>query len=351
LTTPHAVGTAELGMAVVGAGVAAGYHAQAIADAAGARLVAMARHDPAQAGAAQAAFGVPCETSYESLLRRPDVDAVCLCTPSGQHAEQAIAAARAGKHVLVEKPMALTLADADAMVAAARQAGVRLGVTFQRRTEPDYASLRSALQAGELGRPVLALVALPYVRTQAYYDSAPWRGTWDRDGGGVLMNQGIHLVDVLVWLLGDVEEVEARVATAAHRIEVEDVLAATLRFASGALGTMAATTCAAPGFPHRVEVYGTRGGVQVEGDRIVRWETDAEAAPRVAAARETVPAGAGATATGISATAHARLVADFVAAVREDREPLVGGEEGRRALAVVLAVYESARTGRPARPR
>ena len=118
MTTPHAVGTAELGMAVVGAGVAAGYHAQAIADAAGARLVAMARHDPAQAGAAQAAFGVPCETSYESLLRRPDVDAVCLCTPSGQHAEQAIAAARAGKHVLVEKPMALTLADADAMVAA-----------------------------------------------------------------------------------------------------------------------------------------------------------------------------------------------------------------------------------------
>jgi UDP-N-acetyl-2-amino-2-deoxyglucuronate dehydrogenase len=335
LTTRRAVGTAELGMAVVGAGVAARYHARAIADAAGARLVAVGRADAARAGETEAAFGVPCETSYESLLRRADVDAVCLCTPSGQHAAEAIAAARAGKHVLVEKPMALTLADADAMIVAAREAGVRLGVTFQRRTEPAYTSLRNALQAGELGRVVLAIVALPYVRTQAYYDDAPWRGTWDQDGGGVLMNQGIHLVDLLVWLLGDVEEVEARVATAAHRIEVEDVVAANMRFASGALGTIAATTCAAPGFPHRVEVYGTRGGVQVEGD----------------GSAGATAAGAGASATGISATAHARLVADFVAAVREGREPLVSGEEGRRALAVVLAVYESARTGRPARPR
>jgi UDP-N-acetyl-2-amino-2-deoxyglucuronate dehydrogenase len=320
-----------LGMAVVGAGVAARYHAQAIAAAAGARLVAVGRADAARAAETEAAFGVPCETSYESLLRRADVDAVCLCTPSGRHAAQAIAAARAGKHVLVEKPMALTLADADAMIAAAREAGVRLGVAFQRRTEPAYASLRSALQAGELGRAVLAIVALPYVRAQAYYDAAPWRGTWEQDGGGVLMNQGIHLVDLLVWLLGDVLEVEARAATVDHRIEVEDVLAATLCFAGGALGTIAATTCAAPGFPHRLEVYGTRGGMQVEGDGVA---TDR----------------AGASPTGIGATAHARLVADFVAAVREGREPLVSGEEGRRALAVVLAIYESARTGRPARP-
>jgi UDP-N-acetyl-2-amino-2-deoxyglucuronate dehydrogenase len=333
LTTPRRdVGTAELGMAVVGAGVAARYHARAIAEAVGARLVAVGRGDAARAGEAEAAFGVPCETSYESLLRRADVDAVCLCTPSGQHAAQAIAAARAGKHVLVEKPMALTLADADAMIAAAREAGVRLGVTFQRRTEPAYSCLRDALQAGELGRAVLAVVALPYARTQAYYDDAPWRGTWDHDGGGVLMNQGIHLVDLLVWLLGDVLEVEARVATVGHQIEVEDVVAASLKFASGALGTIAATTCAAPGFPHRVEVYGTRGGMQVEGDGLAG-------------------AGGGAAATGISATAHARLVADFVAAVREGREPMVSGEEGRRALAVVLAVYESARTGRPVRPR
>lgn len=333
MTAPGpAVGAAALGVAVVGAGVAARYHARAIAEAPGARLVAVARADAARAADTEAAFGVPCETSYESLLRRPDVDAVCLCTPSGQHAAQAIAAARAGKHVLVEKPMALTLADADAVTAAARAAGVRLGVAFQRRTEPAYTSLWSALRKGELGRAVLAVVALPYVRTQAYYDDAPWRGTWVQDGGGVLMNQGIHLVDLLVWLLGDVEEVEARVATVAHDIEVEDVLAATLRFTSGALGTIAATTCAAPGFPHRVEVYGTRGGVRVEGDGVAAD-------------------GAGAGATGIGATAHARLVADFVSAVREGRDPMVSGEEGRRALAVVLAAYESARTGRPARPR
>jgi predicted dehydrogenase len=339
-------------MAVVGAGVASRYHARAIADAAGVRLVAVVRGDPARAREAEAEFGVRCETSYEALLRRPDVEAICLCTPSGQHAAQAIAAARAGRHVLVEKPMALTLADADAMVAAAREAGLRLGVTYQRRTEPAYASLKRALQAGELGHPILGSVSVPYVRPQAYYDSAAWRGTWSLDGGGALMNQGVHLVDLLVWLMGEVEELAARTATLAHAIEVEDCVAATLRFTSGALGSIVATTAAAPGFPHRVEVYGTRGGVQVEGDTIVRWEAEGEQRPPspAAATAGTVPAGAGATATGISATAHGRLLADFVAAVREGRAPLVPGEEGRRSLAVVLAVYESARTGRAVRP-
>lgn len=338
-----------LGFAVAGAGVAARYHAQAIARAPGARLAAVCRADPARAGEAEAEFGVPCETRYEALLARKDVDAVCLCTPSGDHAAQAVAAARAGKHVLVEKPMALSLADADRMIDAAQDAGVQLGVAYQRRTEPAYGDLRRAVLGGELGSPVLGAVAVPYLRTQAYYDSAAWRGTWAHDGGGALMNQGIHLVDLLLWIMGDVEEVEARMTTASHRIEVEDSVAATLRFASGALGSITATTSAAPGFPHRVEVYGTRGGVQVEGDVITRWETESAGA-RAAAAPGTVEAGSGASATGITATAHGRLVADFVAAIRDRGSPLVSGPEGRRSLALVRAIYEAARTGRMARP-
>jgi UDP-N-acetyl-2-amino-2-deoxyglucuronate dehydrogenase len=325
------------------------YHAQAIAATPGARLVAVSRSDPSKAAAAAAEFGVPCETSDAALLARSDVDAVCICTPSGAHARQTLAAARAGKHVLVEKPMALTLADADAMIAACRSAGVVLGVALQRRTEPAYQLVHRAIEAGALGRPVLGLALIPYFRAQAYYDSAGWRGTWAEDGGGALMNQGIHIADLLVWFLGDVEEVLARSATLAHSIEVEDDVVATVRFKNGALGSIVATTAAAPGFPHRVEIYGTRGGVQLEAEAIARWDGDAVPAidPSLRAGLAPAAAGAGGSATGLAPTGHARILADFVAAVREGRAPLVPGEEGRRSLALVLAVYESARSERP----
>jgi predicted dehydrogenase len=337
----------HLGIAVVGAGVAARYHARAVAAVEAARLVAVCRSDPGRRAAAEAEFGVPCETDFETLLARDDLDAVCLCTPSGLHAAQAVAAARAGKHVLVEKPMALSTADADAMIAACRDARVCLAVTFQRRTEPVYVTLKDALAGGRLGQVVLGTVSVPYYRPPSYYAGAAWRGSWALDGGGALMNQGIHLVDLLVWLLGDVLEVTGARATLAHPIEAEDALTATLRFAGGALGAVTATTAAAPGFPHRLEVYGTRGGAQIEGESVVRWENERG---QSVAAGPPAGAGAGASATGIGTTAHARIVADFVAAVRDRRPPLVDGEEGRRALAVVLAIYESARTGRPARP-
>jgi UDP-N-acetyl-2-amino-2-deoxyglucuronate dehydrogenase len=339
-----------LNIAILGTGMVARYHAQAIAAAPGARLVATCRADPAKKAAAEAEFGVPCETDYAALLARPDVDAVSVCTPSGAHAAQTIAAARAGKHVLVEKPMALTVRDADAMIEACHAAGVRLGVALQRRTEPAYQAVRSAIAAGTLGRPVLGLAVIPYYRTPAYYQSAAWRGTWAEDGGGALMNQGIHIADLLLWFMGDVEEVQARTATLAHSIEVEDDLSASLRFKSGALGAIVATTAAAPGFPHRVEVYGTRGGVQLEAEAVVRWEGEAAPALEGTLAPGTAAAGAGSSPTGIAPTGHVRILSDFVLAVREGRPPLVPGEEGRRSLALVLSVYEAARTGRPVRP-
>jgi UDP-N-acetyl-2-amino-2-deoxyglucuronate dehydrogenase len=332
-----------LGFAIVGTGNVSRYHAEGIARTPGARLVAVCRADPARAAEAAKQFGVPCETVYDTLLARGDVDAVCLCTPSGQHAAQTAAAAKAGKHVLVEKPMALTLADADAMIAASRAAGVTLGVAFQRRTEPTYRAVRDAIAAGELGRLVLGTTAVPYFRDEAYFKSAAWRGTWALDGGGALINQGIHLVDLLLWLLGEAEEVCARSGTLLQAIEVEDSITVAVRFASGALGSIVATTAAAPGFPHRLDVYGTRGSVQTEGDAIIRWEGGG-ARPAEAAAG-TVAAGAGASATGIGAAGHTRILQDFAAAIRERRPPIIPGEEGRRSLAVVLAAYESARTG------
>lgn len=336
--------SAELGYAIVGTGVAGRYHATAIAQTPGARLVAVCRADPARADECAARFGVPCESNLDALLARPDVDVVCIATPSGLHAQQAIAAARARKHVLVEKPMALTLADADALIAECRACGVLLGVMLQRRTDPGFRAVRDAIEHGDLGRLVSGLVSIPYLRPQSYYDSAAWRGTWALDGGGVLMNQGIHLVDLLLWFMGDVVDVCARAGTLAHSIEVEDCLAATLHFANGALGTITATTAAAPGFPHRVEVYGTQGGVQIEGERIIRWESATGQTSYVQpAAAALQAAGAGASPTGISAAGHTRLVSDMVSAVREGRPPLVSGEEARRSLALALAVYEAAR--------
>ncbi|MGQ9548552.1 MAG: Gfo/Idh/MocA family protein [Roseiflexus sp.] len=344
--------SADIRFGIIGAGVAGRYHAQAIAQTPGARLMAVCAGHPERADALARAFNVRVEPDVAALLTCEDIDAVCICTPSGQHAEQGIAAAKAGKHVLVEKPPAITLTDADALIDACRAAGVHLGVALQRRTDPDFCAARDAIAAGALGRPILGVITIPYLRTQGYYDSASWRGTWAFDGGGVLMNQGIHLIDLLLWLMGDqVVEVQARAATLAHTIEVEDCVGATLRFAGGALGTIAATTAAAPGFPHRVEVYGTQGGIQIEGEAIVRWETTQETHPETfrVASGDTLrqQAGAGAHPTGIGAIGHTRIVGDFVAAIREHRQPLVTGLEARRALAVVMAIYESAREGKP----
>ena len=331
--------------ALLGAGVAAEFNRRAIEANAkqGARLEAVVHYDPDRFEAISRSLGAPC-ISEEAMLEREDIDAVCICTPSGQHAGQAVRAARAGKHVLVEKPMALTLEDADRMIAACEQAGVQLGVIFQRRAEPLYRRIHEAIAAGDLGDLTLGVVTVPYARDQDYYDSADWRGTWTQDGGGAVMNQGIHLVDLLVWYLGDPAEVCSQGATLHRDIEVEDALAASLRFENGALATFAATTTAAPGFPHRLEIYGTQGGIQVEGENVVRWERAATEStfPESPLPGQAEGAGSGGDPKGIGLTGHVGIVRDFLSAVREGRTPLVDGGEGRRSLVAVLAMYQRA---------
>ncbi len=337
--------TNTIGFAILGAGMIANFHRRAIeANAAdGARLVAMGHYNPARFDEVSTEFGVPCLSEAE-LLAHPEVDVVCLSTPSGQHAAQAIAAAQAGKHILVEKPMALTLADAEAMIAAAEEAGVKLGVLLQRRAEPTFMRIKDAVEAGDLGELTLGLVTIPYFRSEAYYNQAEWRGTWALDGGGVLMNQGIHLIDLLVWYMGDPVDIQAQAATLRRAVEVEDTLTATLRFANGSQATVTATTTAAPGFPHRVEVYGTHGSIQLEGENVSRWALadPAKAAvtpPELGAAAD---AGAGGDPKNIAPTGHIALVKDFMQAIQEDRSPLVDGVEGQRSLAAVLSIYKAA---------
>jgi predicted dehydrogenase len=335
----------EPGFGIIGAGTIAAVHAAAIALLPGARLRAVTDVAAGAAEAFAAAHGCAAEPGLDALLARRDVDVVCVCVPSGLHAEAGVRAARAGKHLVVEKPLDVTLDAADRLLAAAREAGVALTVMSQHRFDPGVAELKRLIDDGALGTLVLGEASTKWYRTQAYYDSAPWRGTWAMDGGA-LLNQGIHYVDLLRWCMGPAAEVTAVCTTQAHRIEVEDTALAIVRFTSGAVGTVSATTAAFPGFPQRLEITGTEGTVTVEDGRIVR--SDLRSATRV---RSAAPSAQGAAADpgALDIAVHAAQLGDLLAAVAEGREPAVSGASGRESLEIVCAVYESSRTGRPVR--
>ncbi|MCY4089511.1 MAG: Gfo/Idh/MocA family oxidoreductase [Caldilineaceae bacterium] len=344
----------ELGFAILGAGMVAEYHLQAIDACAeeGARLVGVGHYNAARFEEISQRFGVEARP-YDEILADPAVDAVCICTPSGQHAQQAIAAAENGKHVLVEKPMALSLADADAMIAACRQNGVQLGVCLQRRAEPLFRRVHDAIHGGDLGEITLGVVTMPYFRDEPYYAQAEWRGTWALDGGGVLMNQGIHIVDLLLWFLGDPVEVHAFADTRHRSVEIEDTAGAVLRFENGALATITATVAAEPGFPHRLEVYGTNGGIQIEGEEVLRWELADASTGTVepwAVTTEQVDPGMAGDPRGISTSGHIAILKDFIDGIRRGEDPVIDGAEGKRSLGTILAVYGESGLGPAAGP-
>lgn len=338
--------THTIGFAILGAGMIADYYRQAIEAnrEKGAALVAIGHYNPARFDEISRRFGVPCQR-IEEVLANPAVDAVCIATPSGHHPAQAIAAANAGKHVLVEKPMALSLTDADAIIAACQKNDVRLGVTLQRRAEPLFRRVHDAIQGGDLGEITLAAVTMPYARGEAYYAQADWRGTWALDGGGVLMNQGIHIIDLLVWFLGNPVEVHAFGSTGRRTVEVENTAAAVLRFGNGAMASLTGTITAAPGFAHRIEIYGTNGAIQIEGESVLRWTLDdpslATVEPWPVATGQVDPGMAG-DPRGIAASGHIAILGDFIEAIRNGKNPAIDGAEGRRSLATVLAIYQSA---------
>jgi len=335
----------ELGFAILGAGMVAEYHLNAIQECAdlGARLVGVGHYNPARYDEISQRFGVPAR-SYDDVLADPAVDAVCICTPSGQHAQETIAAASSGKHVLVEKPMALSLPDADAMIAACRENGVQLGVCLQRRAEPLFRRVHDAIHGGDLGEITLGVVTMPYYRDEPYYAQADWRGTWEMDGGGVLMNQGIHIIDLLLWFLGDPVDVHAFADSRHRSVEIEDTAGTVLRFANGAVATITATVATEPGFPHRLEVYGTNGGIQIEGESVLRWGLADEAKETVEpwpVATEQVDPGMAGDPRGISTSGHIAILKDFISGIRRGEDPVIDGTEGRRSIAALLAVYEA----------
>lgn len=331
------------GFAIVGCGVVAPYHAQAIQALPNATVRAFVDTNLQAAQRLAAAFGGLATTDLDTVLERDDIDVVCVTTPSGLHAEIGIACARAGKHVVVEKPIDVSLEAADRLIAACREAGVMLTVISQRRWDPGIQALRRVVERGEIGEVFIADVAMKWYRSQAYYDSAAWRGTRALDGGGALMNQGVHFVDLLLWLVGPVRRVYASCATVAHQIEVEDVAVVQLEFVNGARGVIEATTAAYPGLDERIEVTGTSGTARLEKGQVTLWK--APDGPVSITVSDHMSAAADHAALPVEN--HRRQLADFLEALEYGRDPMVTPQQARSALEVILAVYRSSQLGQP----
>jgi UDP-N-acetyl-2-amino-2-deoxyglucuronate dehydrogenase len=331
---------------LVGAGAISTQHVEAIAALEGIQLAGVVSASTERARALGEQQSVPWSTHLADLLARDDVDLVAICTPSGLHASQALEALRAGKHVVIEKPLALSVVDAEAVVREGEQRHLTVAVISQRRYEPIVRALKASVDEGRLGRLIMIIAEGLYHRPQAYYDSAAWRGTRELDGG-VLMNQAIHTVDLLRWMGGPVASVSAHLATLGHRMEAEDTASVSLRFTSGALGLIAATTCVTPEQPVELRVYGDRGHARLVGEAAAEWEVPGVPPPGPAAGELTMPGGVGATRTwGTSSVGFLRQYADVVEAIRSGRPPAVSGHDGRDAVEVIAAAYASDETGR-----
>lgn len=317
---------------IIGCGIIADIHAQGILNTEEAELAAVFDTKRESAVKLTETYGgVICDT-LEELLAREDVEVVCICTPSGMHAEQTAMVAQAGKHVLVEKPMAIKLDDVERMIEVCAENGVLLATVFPRRMSPQARYARQVIQEGRLGKLSLCSAYVMLYRDQAYYDSAGWRGTWAMDGGGAMMNQGIHTVDMLQWLVGPVASLSAKAKAVLRNIEVEDTVIAALEFASGALGVMEITTTACDGKGQRLVIHGEKGVIVIEEDTIVSLEIDGQQVqlPEFEPFK-VIPDG------------HRLQIRDMALAVREGRKPVVTGKDGRHSLEIILGTYEASR--------
>ncbi len=353
-------------LAIAGCGIIGDFHA-GVADSIDA-LEVVALIDPVASQREKVAgkHGIDPALGFDSLtdaLAATRIDAVAVCTPSGYHADVAVEALEAGCHVVVEKPIDVDLVAAGRIAKAAEQAGRVVTVISQHRFDPGNVALHDAVVAGRLGTITSGTASVPWWRSQKYYDSGDWRGTWELDGGGAVMNQGVHTVDLLVWFLGEPVEVFAWAGTLAHeRIEVEDVLTAVVKFDNGALATIHATTAANPGAGVRVSVHGDGGTAALENDELVWFVSavDADGGDRPGNTADaevgsiTDEAIAGSAVAGWAASdptalgsAHALQYADFLDAVATGRPPKVGIADATRALRLIRGMYTSAQSGSP----
>lgn len=327
---------------ISGAGTIGAIHASALADIAGATLVAVA--EPREEAGQQFAEKYACThySSYPEMLSNADIDVVVVATPSGLHPDQVVLAAEHGKHVITEKPMAITEEGLDRMIQATNDAGVQLAVIFQNRLSTDVFRVKRGIEQGAFGKPIFANFAMYWHRDQDYYDAnGGWRGTWALDGGGALMNQAIHQVDQLQWMMGGVQELKAFTSTLNHSIETEDTAAASVVFTNGALGSISATTCSDRDYPFRIEIIGTEGRATLEQNALTVWESPMKPEEIELSAEDhaLVDGWEAGEQWGLS---HQRQLRAIFEQIRSGATPYVSGTEARQAVDVVLSIYRDA---------
>lgn len=331
---------------ILGGGNISQTHARAALEIDGVSIAAVCGQNDEKVLGLADAVGATAYNELEAFLNHRPMDAVLIGSPSGSHAEHGIAAARHGLHVLVEKPIDISTERADALIDACLSAHVKLGVFFQDRTAPDIVKLRNAIDEGSLGTPILISASVRWYRPPEYYKISRWRGTRALDGGGALMNQGIHTVDLLLWLFGDVKRVWAKAITASHDIEVEDTVVAAFEFENGALGTLEASTAAYPGFSRRLEMTWSQGTIVVEND-LIRSVNLVAPSGELSASRGTGEDQRSASPVVSDSRGHRAIIEDFIRSITNDGVPLCDGREARRSVQLVQAIYESSRSGHP----
>ena len=340
----------KVGYGIIGAGAIAGIHAKVLNMLDNSCLVAVYDKVPAAAERLAKEYNCRAYTKFEDFLADSQIQAVTIATPSGLHGAMAIPAAMAGKHVFCEKPLDITLEKADAIIKACDDNHVLLSPVFQSRFTRAVSMVKDAMRRGRFGRMVLASAQVRWFRSADYYSASDWRGTWHMDGGGALMNQSIHAIDMLIYINGAPEEVFAFAGTLSHSIEVEDNLCAAIKYRNGSFGTIEVSTSCAPGFPRRIEFSGSDGTVAFEEDKITRWEfvhkLPEDENVFTEQSRE-IDAAGGRTPMGIDITGHRLQLQDLSDAILNHREPKLNGREGRRAVELICGIYESARTGKP----
>lgn len=334
----------SLHIGLIGAGNISETHARAAQATPGLSIAAVYGTNPKKVAEMCATYNAFPYGDFDKFLGHRPLDMVLIGSPSGLHAEQGIAAAREGLHILTEKPLDISTAQADALIAAAAKAGVKLGVFFQDRFKNDLVRLKAWVAAGVLGKLILADARVKWFRPPGYYADSRWRGTLRLDGGGALINQAIHTLDLLLWVCGDVSAVQAVRKTAFHKIEAEDTLVATLEFANGAIGSFQAATSVFPGYPRRLELTGSEGTVIIEHDRLLA--ADLRMAPEDFQSTGD-DRNASATSANVSdIRGHQAALADFAHAIEVDETPKCSGVEGRRSLALVEAIYAACASGK-----
>jgi UDP-N-acetyl-2-amino-2-deoxyglucuronate dehydrogenase len=326
--------------AIIGTGMISNIHAEAIQSLEGNLLSWVYSRDEQHGAAFAQKFGCRHSSDLEALLQSPDIDAVAICTPSGTHADLIIQAARHHKHVLVEKPLDISLDQADEAIRICRENGVKLGVIFQLRFMEETKKAKRILETGLLGNLIQVDTYMKFYRPEAYYENSTWKGTKALDGGGALMNQGIHGIDLLLWLAGPVMSVTAQVKTLKHAIEVEDTAAAIVNFSNGAMGVIQGTTSIYPDHPQLLTFHGTKGTLELAGTEVPYIRTlNILGRPELTIDHPAAP-------EDHLGAAHVQQYIDFIEAVKQDRSPLVDGTEGRKSLHLVRSIYESSLEGR-----